>query len=473
MKRILVPLLISIFLLPACVGKNFKKPDVDLPESKTEQSAQETEIASFENEQWWTIFQDSVLNNFEEEALKYNYDLKAAMARVQEAKANLSVARSNYYPTINLYGKVADSKFYKTLQDYNLYAGRFSVGVSASYEIDLWGKYWRRGESAKAAFLSTKTEEDAVKVTLTATVAQVYFQYMSFESQLEIAKDTLKSREDSFEVYSKRFDKGVINELDLRRVESEMESVRAQVYIVEQSLKSAETALSVLVGRSPKNIIEGSLDKGNKINDLTEIPKVPMSIPSDLISRRPDIKAAEYTLKSYNAEVGAAKAYLFPSISLTGNAGFASYELEDLFKKENDTWSYSGDIIWPIFSGGKNMKTYKAKKAQYEQVLSSYNKTIQTAFKEVLDAINNYSLGENMLEARQKEVFALQRSYELAVKREKAGLTDLLDVLDVERMLLQAQMDLVNAKNGQLNAVINICKSLGGGWTEEKSSSDK
>ena len=296
---------------------------------------------------------------------------------------------------------------------------------------------------------------------------------MSFDSQLEIAKDTLKSREDSFEVYSKRFDKGVINELDLRRVESEMESVRAQVYIVEQSLKSAETALSVLVGRSPKNIIEGSLDKGNKINDLTEIPKVPMSIPSDLISRRPDIKAAEYNLKSYNAEVGAAKAYLFPSISLTGNAGFASYELEDLFKKENDTWSYSGDIIWPIFSGGKNMKTYKAKKAQYEQVLSSYNKTIQTAFKEVLDAINNYSLGENMLEARQKEVLALQRSYELAIKREKAGLTDLLDVLDVERMLLQAQMDLVNAKNSQLNAVINICKSLGGGWTEEKSSSDK
>ncbi len=473
MKRILVPLLISIFLLPACVGKNFKKPDVDLPESKTEQSVQETEIASFENEQWWTIFQDSVLNNFEEEALKYNYDLKAAMARVQEAKANLSVARSNYYPTINLYGKVADSKFYKTLQDYNLYAGRFSVGVSASYEIDLWGKYWRSGESAKATFLSTKTEEDAVKLTLTATVAQVYFQYMSFDSQLEIAKDTLKSREDSFEVYSKRFDKGVINELDLRRVESEMESVRAQVYIVEQSLKSAETALSVLVGRSPKNIIEGSLDKGNKINDLTEIPKVPMSIPSDLISRRPDIKAAEYTLKSYNAEVGAAKAYLFPSISLTGNAGFASYELEDLFKKENDTWSYSGDIIWPIFSGGKNMKTYKAKKAQYEQVLSSYNKTIQTAFKEVLDAINNYSLGENMLEARQKEVLALQRSYELAIKREKAGLTDLLDVLDVERMLLQAQMDLVNAKNSQLNAVINICKSLGGGWTEEKSSSDK
>ena len=473
MKKILIPLLISAFLLPACVGKNFKKPDVDLPENTAEQTSENNENAVFESEQWWTVFQDDVLNSFEEEALKYNYDLKSAMARVQEAKANLSVVRSNYYPTINLYGQAADSKSNKAMYDYGLGATRFSAGISASYEIDLWGKYWRSGESAKATFLATKTEQDAVKLTLTAMVAQAYFQYMAYDSQLEIAQNTLKSREDSFEVYSKRFDKGVINELDLRRVESEMESVRAQVYIVEQYLKSAETSLSVLVGRSPKKIIENSLKKGKKINDITEIPKVPTNVPSDLISRRPDIKAAEYNLKSYNAQIGAAKAYLFPSISLTGNAGFASYELEDLFKKENDTWAYSGDIIWPIFSGGKNMKTYKAKKAQYEQVLSSYNKTIQTAFKEVLDAINNYSLGENILEARQKEVVALQKSYELAVKREKAGLTDLLDLLDVERMLLQTEMDLVTAKQEQLNAVIDICKALGGGWTEEKSSSEK
>ena len=473
MKNIIVPLIAITFLLSACVGKNFKKPETELPTEQTEQTAENKDeqinkdISAFETEQWWHIFQDIVLDKFEEEAMKYNYDLKSAMARVQQAKAELSVARSNYYPTINLYGQVADSKFYKKLQDYGVYSGRFSVGVSASYEIDLWGKYWRTGESAKATFLATQAEQDAVKLTLTATVAQAYFQYMALDSQLEIAQNTLKSREDSFEVYSKRFNKGIISEFDLRRVEAEMESVRAQVYTVEQALKQTETALSILIGRSPKNMVNDTLDKGNKIKDVMVIPQVPTAVPSDLISRRPDIKAAEYNLKSYNAQIGTAKAYLFPSISLTGNAGFASYELEDLFKEDSDTWSYSGDIVWPIFSGGKNMKTYKAKKAQYEQALSSYQKTIQTAFKEVLDAINTYSLGEKVLSARKQQSLALQKSYELAVKREKAGLTDLLDVLDVERTLLQAEMDLVCAKQDQLNALIDICKALGGGWTEQ------
>ena len=474
MKRIILPLILTTFLLSACVGKNFKKPETELPADQTEQSAENKDeqinkdISAFETEEWWHIFQDVVLDKFEEEALKYNYDLKSAMARVEQAKANLSVARSNYYPTINLYGQVADSKSNRRMHyDWGMDSGRFAVGISASYELDLWGKYWRSGESAKATFLATQADQDAVKLTLTASVAQAYFQYMALDSQLEIAQNTLKSREDSYDVYTKRFNKGVISEFDLRRVEAEMESVRAQVYTVEQILKQTETALSILIGRSPKNMVNDTLDKGNKIKDVVVIPQVPAAVPSDLISRRPDIKASEYTLKSYNAEIGTAKAYLFPSISLTGKAGYASYELEDLFKEDSDTWSYSGDIVWPIFSGGKNMKTYKAKKAQYEQALSSYQKSIQTAFKEVLDAINTYSLGEKILAARQQESLALQKSYELAIKREKAGLTDLLDVLDVERTLLQAEMDLVSVKQAQLNAIIDICKALGGGWTEQ------
>lgn len=473
MNKIIVPLIAITFLFSACVSKNFKKPEVEVPEVQTEQTFEtkdeqvNKDISAFETEQWWHIFQDIVLDKFEEEALEYNYDLKSAMARVEEAKSNLSVARSHYYPTINIYGQVADSKLKKSLREYDIFASRFAVGVSASYEFDLWGKYWRTSESAKSTFLSTKAEQEAVKLTLTSTVAQAYFEYMALDSQLEIAQNTLKSREDSYNVYSNRFNKGVISEFDLRRVEAEMESVRAQVFSVEQALKKAESALSVLIGRNPKKMVEDSLEKGNKLKDTIVIPEVPTAIPSDLISRRPDIKAQEYNLKASNAEIGTAKAYLFPTISLTGDAGFASYELEDLFKKDNDTWSYSGDIVWPIFSGGKNMRTYKAKKSQYKQMLSKYQKTIQTAFKETLDAINTYSLGKDVLQARQKQTLALQKSYELAVKREKAGLTDLLDVLDVERMLLQSEMDLVSAKTDQLNAIIDICKALGGGWKEK------
>ncbi len=470
MKKILIPVLISVFLLPACAGKNFQKPEVELVETKTEQISRKdkAETAFVESDKWWAVFKDDTLNKFEDEALKYNYDLKSAMAKIKEAKANLSVTRSSLYPTISLYGKAADSKANRNLHyDHGTDSGRFFAGVTASYEIDLWGKYWRAGESAKAEYLFTQTDYDAVKLSLTATVAQAYFQYMAYDAELEIIKSTLKSREESYRVYSKKFKKGIINELDLRRVEAEMESVRAQVYGTQQALKQTEVALSVLLGRSPKGMIEGKLDKGNQINDSTKIPKIPTAVPSDLMTRRPDIKAEEYILKSYNAKIGAAKAYLFPSIFLTGDAGYASYELEDLFKKENDTWSYSGEIVWEIFSGGKNKKTYQARKAQYDQALSSYNETVQTAFKEVLTAINNYTLGENILAARQKEVVAMRRSYILAQKRQKAGLIELLDVLDVERYLLEAEKDLVSAKRYQLNAVVDICKALGGGWNDK------
>lgn len=473
MKKVIVSLISAIFLFSACVGKNFKKPEVEIPQNQMEQTIENKDtqinkdISAFETEKWWHIFQDTVLDKFEEEALKYNYDLKIAMARVQEAKLNLSVAQANYYPTINVSGQITDSKFNKSLRDYNIYASRFAVGISASYEFDLWGKYWRNSEVAKSTFLSTQAEKDAVQLTLTATVAQAYFQYMALDCQLEIAKNTLKSRQNSFEVYSNRFKKGVISEFDLKRVEAEMEFVRAQVYTVEEALKKTESSLSVLIGRSPKKIVENSLEKGNKIKDTIVIPEIPMAIPSDLLSRRPDIKAQEYNLKASNAKVGTAKAILFPAIFLTGKAGFASYELENLFEKDSDTWSYSGDIVWTIFSGGKNMKTYETKKAQYEQMLSLYHKTVQTAFKETLDSINTYSLAKGIVKSKQAQTLALQKAYELALKREKAGLTDLLDVLDVERTLLQSEMDLVSARQYQLNAVVDICKVLGGGWTEK------
>lgn len=477
MKKVIVPLMAVTFLLSACVGKNYKRPEIELPDSQTEQTIENKDeninknMDAFINEQWWTIFKDETLNKFEEEAIKYNHDLKSALERVNQAKANLTVAKSNYYPIINLFGQVTDSKMTRTFKDSDIYMERFSIGLSASYEIDLWGKFYRNAESAKANYLSSKADKDAVKLTLTATVAQAYFQMIALDTQLQIAKETLKSREDSYNVYNNRFKKGVISEFDLRRVEAEMESVRADVYSVEQLLKQAQTALSVLVGRNPKNIVKNDLERGNTIKDMTVVPEVPTAVPSDLISGRPDLKACEYSLESVNANVSVAKAALFPTISLTGKAGFASHELKDLFSKDEDgkyrdTWSYSGDIFWPIFAGGRDVKTYQAKKAEYQQMLEKYHKTIQNAFKEVLDSINNYSLGKNMLSAKEKQTIALQKAYMLAVKREKAGLTDLLDVLDVERMLLQSEMALVSARTNQLNAVVDICRALGGGWKE-------
>jgi len=469
MKKVILPLMAICLSFSACMGKSYKRPIIDLPANTvTGDNTVNKDIASFENVKWWNIFQDIVLDKMEDEALKYNQDLKMAMARVAESKAKLSVTRASLYPTLDLTGNAGDSKSIQNLKDNGFLSSRYTVGLAVSYEVDLWGKYIRASESAKSDFLSSQSDRDAVKLTLTADVAKTYFQLKALDSQLAIAQTTLSSREESYNVYNNRFQKGIISELDLRRVEAEMESVRAQVYTVENYVKIAETSLSILIGRNPRAIIEEGVERGNKIEDIIVIPQIPTAVPSDLIARRPDIKKMEWTLKSANAQIGSAKAALFPSISLTGFGGVASYELEDLFKDDKDTWSYSGDIVIPIFHGGKIFKNYEATKAQYEQMLASYQKTIQVAFKEVLDAINTYQLGQKTLAAREKQTLALKKSYELSVKREKSGLADLLDVLDVERMLLQAQIDLATAQQDQLNATVDICRTLGGGWTEEK-----
>lgn len=470
MKKLLL-ICIGIFLLSGC-GKNYRRPTMELP--TTNSTIQETtktplssRVSESQMQKWWFVFSDNRLNALEEEALKQNLDLKSAMARMQEAQANLTIARSSYFPTVNLVGQYGDSKINKNLRNnYNYFAPRFSAGVTASYEFDLWGKYYRTSEAAKSTWLASKEDKDAMELTLTAAVAESYFAYMALDAKLAIAKETLKSREDSYNVYKNRFDKGVINEFDLRRVEAEMESVRAQVYGVEQALNRTETALSVLLGRSPKQIIDNNVEKGVSMTETVLIPEVPLEVPSDLISRRPDVKSAEYMLKASNAKVGEAKALLFPSVSINGNYGYADYKFKDLFKEDRDTWEYSANVVWPIFAGGRNYKNFKAKKYQYMQMLASYEKSVQVAYKEVLDAMNDYELGKSVLSAREKEAFALERSYFLAQKREKAGLTDLLDVLDVERTLLQAQMDLVEARNNQFNAIINACKALGGSWVK-------
>ena len=472
MKKISVFLCMAIFLLSACVGKNYKRPDLDLPETEVSSSQSEQSKKSKKENQpmqeWWKIFNDDVLNAMEKEAIEYNSDLQLAIAHVKEARGKLSMTRSNQWPSLNVVGNVGDSKSYDDLKKYGIFSSRFSLGLVASYKFDLWGEYARAGEAAKAEFLSSKANKDAVLLSLTAEVAKEYFLLRTIDAEIVIAENTLKSREESFNVYQSRFNSGVINELDLRRVEAEMESVRAQLYSLQYQLKETETAISVLLGKTPKAIAEQTLERGKEIKDIVADIQVPQGIPSDLISRRPDLRKSEMQLKAANAEVGSAKAVYFPSISLTGEAGFASYELKDLFEDDSKNWSYSGNITLPIFRGGQVKGNYKVAKAQFEQALTSYKNTVQTAFKEVLDAINANSLTKETLQARQKQTAALERSYELSLKREKAGISSLLDVLDVERTLLQAQMDLASAQMQQLLAVVDICKALGGGWCENK-----
>jgi len=447
----------GLFLLSGCMmGPNYKRPDLDLPS----QQAQD-DFSVFENHQWWTMFEDPTLNALEKEALLYNKDLRQAVARVDAARAAVGVAVANQLPTIGLQGGSGRSG-----NDYTSGQTLSTGTVVAAFELDLWGKYRRLSEAARADLLSTMTAKDTVLLSLTAQVASNYFTLRMLDAQLEIAKRTLTTRKESVRIYTSRYNAGYITEVDLRRVEADMYSVEATAKDLELQVAQAETALAVLVGRSPREIVEGEMQRGHHLRDITVLPNVPASLPSNLLAKRPDVRSAEGRLIAANARIGAARAAYFPDISLTAAAGFASNQLNNLFRDPSGLWAFAGQVTQPIFAGGALVSQSKAAKAQYEEMLAAYEKTVQTAFKETLDALNSNRINREMFEIRQKQTEALRRSYELTKKQEDAGLIGTMELLDVERNLLQAEMSLASARQSELLALINVAKALGGGWDE-------
>lgn len=489
MKKFLICLVCVGMVFCSCAS--YKTPVVDMPQEsispstdkpvdsyktaiKEEAADSEVKIEKVQtkaveiSDKWWEIFNDETLNALEKEALENNSDLQMAMARIEQAKANLTLSRGNQWPSINLVGQYQNSKTFDTLKKYGILSDRYMVGLSASYEFDLWGRYYKDGKSAKTQYLATKAGKDAVVLSLTSEVAKTYFKLLALQAQAEIAQETLKSREESFNVYQSRFKNGVVNELDFRRVEAEMESVRVQVYSLEYVLETVKTSLSVLLGKTPKDIFSAEYKDKKDLKSIVFIPEIPEGITSDVISKRPDIYQAQKQLEALNYKVKSTKTILYPSITLTGMAGYASYELEDLLKSENDTWSYSADLAFPLFTGGKVKGNYKAAKAEYDQELAAYKQTVQTAFKEILDAITANRFNKQILETSLKEEEALEISYKISIKREQAGIASLLDVLDVERSLLQTQISVVDSQLDQINSIIDFCKALGGGWVKKE-----
>jgi multidrug efflux system outer membrane protein len=336
--------------------------------------------------------------------------------------------------------------------------------ATASYELDFFGKYRRANEAARAILLSTRAAKETVLLMVTADVAKAYFLLRSLDAKLVIAKRTLKTRQESHQVYKSRFLNGYCTELDYLRIESDMLSVNTTVINLEYELARAETYLSVLIGSSPREMINRATAKDKAIEKLKIPSHVPTGIPSDILARRPDILQAEAYLIAANAKIGEARAAHFPSISLTGILGFESRSLSSLFDTGSNMWSFGGGINLPVFSGGKISSMEDVAKANYRKMLIAYEKSIQTAFKETLDALVSNRKNREIVISRTRQVDALKRSYRIALKQKESGLIGLLDLLDVERGLLSAEMDLVGALQNQLNATVDLCKALGGGW---------
>lgn len=462
---------ISLFLFSGCeVGPDYEKPKLNLP-IQTNARADE-EVAEFLVEGWWRIFKDTTLDDLEKQALKNNADIKQAIANIAEAAALADVSLADYFPSIaatatgmqaGLSKSAAASQGGKITRAFD-YVGT----IGASYELDFFGKYRRANEAARANLLASHASKEVVLLTVTSEVAKTYFALRAYDAKLAIARRTLKTRQEGYLVYKSRFENGYCTEFDYLRMKAEMDSVKTTVLDLEAAAAKIENALSVLIGASPKDMIIRKTSRASTLEMLKIPTVVPSGLPSNLLARRPDVVAAEGQLIAANANIGQAIAANFPSFSLTAAFGFEGSTLGHVFHPSNEMWSLGQSISLPLFAGGRIEGMTKVAEARYKKALAGYEKTVQMAFRETLDALISAKKSSEIVASRTRQVDSLKKSYHIALTQKESGLIGLLDLLDVERGLLSTEMELTNALQNQLNAIVDLCKALGGGWSIER-----
>jgi multidrug efflux system outer membrane protein len=473
----LIPLLASNVIAAAgcAVGPNYKRPAVNVPgayrgaeepSDKAPVSADpnareshETSPASLGDEKWWEVFQDQELQNLVRIALKNNYDVRIAATRVLQAQAQLGITRADQLPSLSVGGNITSQRDPKTgpIPSFELTQG--ATTASASWNLDFWGKYRRATESARATLLANEWAQKEVTATLVADLASAYFQLRQLDLELEISKRTLSSRQDSLELTQTLEEHGINTLLDVRQSEQLVYTAGAEVPDLERQIAQEENAISILLGNNP-----GEVARGLKLTEQPHAPEVPVGLPSSLLERRPDIRAAEQNLIAANARIGVARAAYFPQISLTGTAGYESSALTNLFTGPAGIWTLAGSVTQPIFQGGRLKSNVRLAEAQHEEMLLTYQQTIQGAFRDVSNALVAYRKNREFRIQQEHLVEAAQDAARLSEVRFKAGTTDYLEVLTNETNSFSAELTLAQAQGNELTALVQLYLALGGGW---------
>ena len=411
-------------------------------------------------------FGDPALNGLIRTALRENKDVKIAAARIEQYVGLYGVARSALFPQLGAGASGGRSRVTElgstaltplTQNPADLY----TAFLGASWQLDLWGQLRRGTEAARADLLSRQESRRAVILTLVSAVANGYVNLRDLDRQLEIARGTVGSRKETLDLFELRFRGGVVSELELSQVKSEYEEALATIPFLEKMIAQQENALSVLLGLNP-----GPIPRGRGLDEL-ELPAVPAGLPSELLASRPDIRLAEQNLIAANARIGVAKASYFPTISLTGLFGFASVDLSNLFTGPGRMWSFSVPLAAPIFTAGAISGQVKAAEAVQQQTLFEYQQSIQTAFREVEDALIDQKRTRQELEIRGRQVETLRSYSHYARLRFDNGYTSYIEVLDAERSLFNAQLAYAQTKGTLFQAMVNLYKATGGGWTQQ------
>jgi multidrug efflux system outer membrane protein len=457
-------LVVALFSGCMTVGPDYVRPRVDAPDQWPVEGAGEVVSST-----WWKIYGDPVLDRMIEDALAYNTDLRLAIARVDEARATLGVSRADQFPGVSANADAARNRpsqegVTSAISGRDPEYSNYRATLNASYEIDFWGKYRRATEAARAELLAAQANREAVRLTLLSDVARGYFNLRALDAQVEVTRRTISTRLASTALQRLRLEAGVASEFDLRQVEAQTAQAQALLPSLETSLARQETALAVLIGRSPRGMVSRPLDRGAAIQALTPPLVVPSGLPSDVLERRPDVRLAEQSLIAANARIGEARAAYYPTISLTAILGTESTSLSNLFTTPARLWQVSASAAQTVFDAGRTGAQVEQAQAREQQLLAQYAGTIQNAFKDTLDALVAQRKARETLDAEQARVIALESAYQLAQLRYDNGVSSLLDVLDVERGLLDAELNRVEAQRAQLAATTDLFKALGGGW---------
>ena len=457
MKKLLVISLAS--LLSACmVGPDYKKPDIVTPTHwrNAVSNAQNTT-----NTQWWKQLNDPVLNRLIGQAIQGNYDLKIAIANVNQYMGLYGSTRSNLFPQIS--GSFQyDHPQPKATPNFKPNGDYVKLSGGLNWQIDLWGELRRANEAAFAEMLAQEATKQAVMLTLVSEVAKTYITLRELDRQLEITKETVATLKEGLRINTLRFKEGYISELDVQQTDSEYQRRSAQIPEYERQIAITENALAVLLGKNPTRI-----ERGLNIDKLT-LPSVPAGLPSDLLIRRPDIAKAEQQLIAANAQIGVARAQYFPKISLTGDIGQLSAKMASLFAPGANFWTVGSAILTPIFTAGKIAGQVQAAEAVQQAALANYKKTIIISFNEFENALVSLIKTKEQEEKQMNRVEANKNYYHLSKVRYEEGYVDYITELDAIRQLFDAQVEMTSARANTFKAAIDLYLAMGGGWIVEQ-----
>jgi multidrug efflux system outer membrane protein len=463
----------TLMLLGAgcALGPDYRRPETTTPAAY--RFEQDTTADSIADTGWWQVYQDPVLQALIREALADNLDVRIAAARIDQARAVLGSARLQQLPQISATAGATRQRtsLYELPAGIPALGNVFSIEGSLSYEIDFWGKYRRATEAARAQLLQSAYAKQDVLAGLVASVATAYFTLQTLDEQLAITQRTVGTRQKFVDLTQAQHERGTVSELDVATAQAQLAIAKATLPDLKRQIGQTEDQLSVLLGHNPEPILRGAAAATGTTTGHVPPPVPAAGLPSSLLERRPDVREAEQNLVAANAQVGVAKANLFPDITLTAGGGGISTALSSLFSGPASTWSLGGSVLQPLLNPQRSLYQLDLANAQKRQVLLQYQKSVQTAFQEVSDALIARGQDADLQEAEEAQVDAQRRANTIALARYRVGYASYFNVIDADSDLFNAELTLSAARLNTLLSVVQLYRALGGGWQAEEAAS--